>query len=109
MWLFRTTRHRALDFLRKRKRERELIEAASLQAAANGEVDTVSDDIDFTDSMLDTLGALPPAQREVCMLRYRDEMSYAEIALVIGTSVGTVRSRLHYAKQRMHELLNHRL
>jgi DNA-directed RNA polymerase specialized sigma24 family protein len=30
-WLFRTTRHRAIDFLRKRKRERELIDDMPLE------------------------------------------------------------------------------
>ena len=105
-WLFRTARHRALDFLRRRKRERELIEDASREALLDASVEPVGGDVVFTESLLDALAALPPLQREVCLLRYRDEMSYAEIALVIGCSVGTVRSRLHYAKQRLHELVH---
>ena len=34
-WLFRTTRHHAVDFLRRRKREQRLLELAALQAFAN--------------------------------------------------------------------------
>ena len=33
-WLFRTTRHRAIDFLRRRKRERELIDDVPLEEVA---------------------------------------------------------------------------
>jgi len=104
-WLYRTTRHRALDFLRRYKRERELLGDAARRVSVDREADTASDDVAFTDDMLGALAALPPTQREVCVLRYRDDMTYAEIALVTGTSVGTVRSRLFYAKQRLHELL----
>jgi len=32
-------------------------------------------------------------------------MSYAEIALVVGCSIGTVRSRLHHAKHNLREAL----
>jgi RNA polymerase sigma-70 factor (ECF subfamily) len=46
------------------------------------------------------LMAIPPPQREVLMLRYRDDLSYAEIAIVVGCPIGTVRTRLHHAKRR---------
>lgn len=54
------------------------------------------------------LGSLAPIHREVLLLRLRDDMSYAEIALVAGCSIGTVRSRLHYAQQRAEELITRR-
>jgi RNA polymerase sigma-70 factor (ECF subfamily) len=48
---------------------------------------------------------LAPAHREVLQLRYEEDLSYAEIALVSGCAVGTVRSRLHNAKRHLQELL----
>ena len=57
-----------------------------------------------TEAMLEALSKLGTAHREMILLRYRDEMNYAEIGLVVGCSIGTVRSRLHYAKQRLQEL-----
>ena len=39
--------------------------------------------------------------REVLLLRYQDDLSYEEIAAVVGCSVGTVKSRLHHAKRRL--------
>lgn len=45
--------------------------------------------------------SLSPAHRSVLVLRYYDEMSEAEIASVLGISLGTVKSRLHYAKSAL--------
>jgi RNA polymerase sigma-70 factor (ECF subfamily) len=106
-WLFRTTRHRALDFLRSRKRENELLADTDVTAVAGlvAAPDSMPSDTELAWEQLDVLSA---AHREVLLLRYRDDMSYEQIALVIGCSLGTVRSRLHFAKQRLHDVLNRR-
>jgi RNA polymerase sigma-70 factor, ECF subfamily len=44
------------------------------------------------------IGALPPAFREVIVLREIEELSYREIADIIGAPVGTVMSRLSRAR-----------
>jgi RNA polymerase sigma-70 factor, ECF subfamily len=51
------------------------------------------------------LAALNLEHREVLTLRFMDDMTYEEIATVIQCSVGTVRSRLHYAKKRLWQIL----
>ena len=105
-WLFRTTRHRAIDFLRSRRREKELLEGVALEAAAVNEAELDDAGAQFDEADLDAaLEVLPPAQREVLLLRYRDDLSYAEIALVVGCAIGTVRSRLHHARLRLQETI----
>jgi RNA polymerase sigma-70 factor, ECF subfamily len=98
-WLFQTTRHRAIDFLRSRRRERELLD----EAAREAERTTAPEEPGSLDASAlgPALETLPPAQREVLLLRYQEDMTYAEIAVVVGSSIGTVRSRLHHAKQRL--------
>lgn len=104
-WLFRTTRHRAIDFLLRTKRERELVDEASLEMldASYEDQFELSDNVDGI-QLEGALEAMPAVQREVLLLRYRDEMSYSEMALVIGCPIGTVRTRLYHAKRRMHFL-----
>ena len=107
-WLFRTTRHRAIDFLRKRRRERELIDDVPIEDVVDetgngGEGDSV---VDIDEAALGAaLLAMPPPQREVVMLRYRDGLTYQEIAQVINRPMGTVRTRLHHARKRLQESL----
>jgi RNA polymerase sigma-70 factor (ECF subfamily) len=51
------------------------------------------------------LGRLAPEQREVLLLRFIEGMAYEDIARVIGCQLGTVRSRLHYAKRALRRVL----
>lgn len=99
-WLYQTTRHRAIDFLRKEKRHAELLKAAEEEAAALTALH-VSHTLPGPGSpdLEAALSKLSPTHRDVLILRYWEAMSYEEIALVVGCSIGTVRSRLHHAKQ----------
>ena len=51
------------------------------------------------------IAALPPAFREVIVLRELEEMSYEDIARVAGIPVGTVMSRLSRARASLRDLL----
>jgi RNA polymerase sigma-70 factor, ECF subfamily len=52
------------------------------------------------------LDQLEPAQREVLVLRFLEALSYDEIAEIVGCPVGTVRSRIHYAKTHLRTLID---
>lgn len=43
------------------------------------------------------VGVLPPAQRDVLLMRFVDDMRLEEIAVALDIPVGTVKSRLHNA------------
>lgn len=47
------------------------------------------------------LQRLPPEQREVLLLVGVEEMSYQEVASVVGAPIGTVMSRLSRARERL--------
>jgi RNA polymerase sigma-70 factor (ECF subfamily) len=104
-WLFSTTRRRAIDHLRKQRRELMLLVDAQDGA---GEVRDAPDDgvpMPAGGDVEQILATLPPTQREALLLRYRDGMSYSEIAVIVGRPVGTVRTRIHHGKRKLRELL----
>ena len=49
---------------------------------------------------------LPSEQREVFVLKAYEEMSYPEIAAMLGRPVGTVKSQMRYALEKMRVLLH---
>ena len=104
-WLFQTTRHRAIDFLRRRRREHALLAAAAEAQLGADDGEPAPEPVWDAERLATDMAALPPALREVLVLRYQNDLSYADIALVTGCSVGTVRSRLHHAKRRLAELI----
>ncbi|MFQ5572163.1 MAG: RNA polymerase sigma factor [Rhodothermales bacterium] len=105
-WLYRTTRHRAIDFLRREKRQSDLLKAV--------EDDLADVSIRLVDEPLPPPGSpyldaamarLSSTHRDVLILRFWEGMSYAEIALIVGCSIGTVRSRIHHAKRNIKNAL----
>ncbi len=60
---------------------------------------------DERDRMWRALGALPARQRAVLVLRYYEDLSEAEIARVMGTSTGTVKSHASRGLRRLALLL----
>jgi RNA polymerase sigma-70 factor (ECF subfamily) len=102
-WLYRIARDRALRVLRRRRPPHRPLD--DVEVAANG----VADGGEFTAEDVARIHAgldrLAPEHREVMVLRYVEGMSYEEVARVAGCQLGTVRSRLHYAKRALRRAL----
>ena len=102
-WLYRIGRDKAYARLRKARRlELPLDESHAEVPVANDDEEFSAEDAVGIHAALDELAA---EQREVLVLRFLEEMSYEEIARVVGCQVGTVRSRIHYAKRALKERL----
>jgi RNA polymerase sigma-70 factor (ECF subfamily) len=54
------------------------------------------------------LATLSEVQRQTFVLYADGELSYREVAEAMGTSIGTVMSRLFYARQKLRVYLNER-
>jgi RNA polymerase sigma-70 factor (ECF subfamily) len=94
-WLYRVARNRTVRHLRKRVMPTRTIE----EIATVGEIDRGGEfAIEEAEAIHLALDGLAPEHREVLVLRFLEEMSYEGIATVTGCPVGTVRSRIHYAK-----------
>jgi RNA polymerase sigma-70 factor (ECF subfamily) len=100
-WLYRIARDRAWRILRRKHRHcRPLMECDRI------------DDYDAAFSIEEAarvhagLDTLSPDQREVLVLRFLEELSYEDIARIVGCPVGTVRSRIHYAKGALRRALD---
>ncbi|UCC68534.1 MAG: RNA polymerase sigma factor [Armatimonadota bacterium] len=99
-WAYRIITHKAADWLRKRKRY-ELV------------FTEITDEVEpqfnppppEADTMLAAVHTLPPSSRAVLSLRYADDLSISEIAIILGLPEGTVKSRLHRLRVRLRQLL----
>jgi len=104
-WLYRIARDRALLQLRQRRPPcRRLEEVDPIDGRAE-EAHFTADDVELVHAALDELSV---EHREMLLLRYVEDMTYEEIARVVGCQVGTVRSRLHYAKRALRGVLERR-
>jgi RNA polymerase sigma-70 factor (ECF subfamily) len=94
--LFATVRSIALDLLRRDTRRARREANASLDAEQ-----TTTPRFDFDDDQQRALSAavdrLPPDQREVLVMKIWNELTFADIATVLGISQNTAASRYRYA------------
>ena len=101
-WLFTIARNRCINLL-KQRRPIALTELDSIGDVASADP-IVSQELS---QQLDrALAALPVEQRSAFVLAEIEELPYDEIARIERTSVGTVKSRIHRAKQRLQSLLD---
>lgn len=102
-WLFTIARNRCINLL-KQSRPIGLNEPDSITDVISADP-IVSQELS---QQLDrALAALPVKQRSAFVLAEIEELPYAEIARIERTSLGTVKSRIHRAKQRLQFLLDH--
>lgn len=116
-WLYRIAHNVVYDWTRKRKIEsagefndeifeRERIDSASFTTPSGGE----SPDMTMAHGELrvkiqTALGKLSPEHREVVLLKDAQGLTYKEIAEAMSSTLGTVMSRLYYARQKLQALL----
>ena len=98
VWLYRIARNRAIQVLRNESRY-VFVERHDESALIDDNRESwFFDDINKLHRVLRTLS---PGQKEAIVLRFFEEMNYQEISDIMGCSVGTVRSRIHYAKREL--------
>jgi len=102
-WIYRIARNRQIDLFRREERPvpDELTKAPPPEPDA---ADALALDQE-TRRLRDALKALPPAQREMVERAYLGELSHSEIAAATGLPLGTIKSRIRLALERLrHEL-----
>ena len=102
-WLYAITHGIAVDRIRRNaSRERaEQVELEDFQEAE--EPSFAEEDAAAIHQALSQIGL---RHREVLVLYFLEDLSISEIAEVVGCSEGTVKSRMHYAKRAMKEILS---
>ncbi len=119
-WLYRIAVNTAIKHRSRSRNEATLSLAAedlaggleALQAAADAEPDSGGDPYRAThrrereQEIRQAVAALPEKQRSVVVLHYFEGLSCEEISRIVGCSVGTVWSRLHYACKRLKGVLD---
>jgi len=104
-WLYRIAINAALDVLRK-KPEESLEENQVTMITDQGQSpETALLEKERVLLVRQAMKNLPEASRSVLVLREYGELSYQEIAQVLDVPVGTVMSRLNYARNKLRELL----
>jgi RNA polymerase sigma-70 factor (ECF subfamily) len=112
-FLFRVARNKAYDVLRRGGRydmvslDDEPLEArVSFHADKSQAPDEIAHWLLLYLEVQEAIDKLPEHHRQTLILYCEEELSYAEIADVMGVNIGTVKSRLFHAKKTLRGLVN---
>lgn len=101
-WLYQIARNQANRELRDKIRHEA--QHTSLDELGEEHLSQDEPEVDADAELVHgALARLGAEQREVLTLRFMEELSYQEIAEVVGCNVGTVRSRIFYGKKALLE------
>ena len=116
-WLFRISHNVVYDWIRKRKIEGdgelndELFDASKIEPSAYTtphhapRPDQAMERDELRAQLEDAIAKLSDEHREVILLREVQGLDYKEIADISNNSLGTVMSRLYYARKKLQALL----
>ena len=105
-WLIRVAKNLALNFQKRRGRERRAYERVFREPSRtleSGETVVLKDE--SSQAVKDALDVLPESLRTVIIMKEYGELSYKEIASVLGISEGNVKVRVYRARERLAEHL----
>ncbi len=108
-YLYRMAMNTAIDHSRKIKKSHLLsldgMEGFQPSDGAEKRPDNILIHKELEERVKGALEKLPHDQKMALIFREMEGLSYEEMAETMGCSIGTVMSRLHYARKRIRELL----
>ena len=105
-WAYRIVANKCADWTRRRVSQRRVMsELRHDEIATAARQVTVSDSASDVARLRDVLAQLPQEQRVVLSLHYLDAMSVMQIADMLNVPNGTVKSRLHHARNSLKKAL----
>jgi RNA polymerase sigma-70 factor (ECF subfamily) len=115
IWFFAILRNIWLDQLRKRRSGPQIVESSLDDGFANEMVEPSKSAYDLPVSRMEreqvraAIQKLPVEFREIIVLREYEQLSYPEIASIVGCPAGTLMSRLGRARSKLRILLSAKL
>lgn len=113
-WLFRIATNHCIDHLRRQRLRFLSVERdgggddedVEMQIASEGpQPDVVMERSEALEKLEEVIADLPPHYRVITLLRHDQELSYEEIAEVLQLPLGTVKARIHRARNMIQQML----
>ena len=110
-WLYRIAHNAAIDHMRRNSITPQSIEAENADGTYQVQIESrrpspeQDHELNEWRTEIDAVvRCLPPAYRDLILLRHSRDLSYDEIAEVTGLPLGTVKNRLFRAREMMREM-----
>lgn len=104
-WVYAIARNVRIDRLRREPAWQELTDERENQPSEEPAADEVMASRQIQSRVRDVMAQLPPEQADVIRLAFVDGLSHAQIAEATGAPLGTVKTRMNLAYQKIRSAL----
>ena len=104
-WLYTIARNTFIDYVRRRQDDLSIDERFSAPASSAPTPEESVIRLQQRDQIEHYLEALTPRYRQLIQMRFFEEYSYEEIAEKLQLPMGTVKTQIHRARERMCRLI----
>jgi len=104
-WIYSIAHRKCIDGIRTAQRRRRLIESVEHESAVAEAGSQTPIDPGEQPDLAAAISRLSPEQRAVVHLFYGEDLSITEIAEILAVPAGTVKSRLHHARESLKNYL----
>jgi RNA polymerase sigma-70 factor, ECF subfamily len=105
-WLYRVTSNLCFNQVRNTRRREELLDQNARAEAQESRLSIDLFEKERREEVMLSMESLSKEHKEVLLLRYYSDLSYAEIAQTLDVKLGTVMSRLSRARRNLLEILD---
>lgn len=106
-WIWRIATNECLTVIAKRKRRVESdLKTVENNLAHSEQVSSPLDGAEMQARLQAAIATLPDKQKQVFLMKYFDDMKYAEIVAVLGGTEGSLKASFHHAVKKIELFLS---
>ena len=108
-WLHRITKNLSLNLIKRRKMADEKVKSMAYGEPSIDPLPALPEEMVLREeesrNILNALAELPTQMRDILILKHWKDCSYREISEILSIPIGTVMSRLYYARKKLAETI----
>jgi RNA polymerase sigma-70 factor, ECF subfamily len=110
-WLYQILKNLCINHLQRKKRKSPVLTdveeyaGPDLYFSPDGRPDEIFEEHEMRDVLWTAINKMKKDEREIIILKEFNELSYKEISEVLDIPIGSVMSRLYYARQKLGKLM----
>lgn len=105
-WIYRIATNESITFLNKRAKRLNITNEALQESLVNNLTsDSYFDYDDLEFKLQKAISLLPSKQKQVFLLKYYDDLPYADMSEILETTVGALKASYHHAVKKIKEYM----
>jgi len=108
-WIYKIVRNQCLDLVKSKEEKQRKFRCGDpdlISGGSGADPEQLFLRQELMERIDRVVGSLPPLEREICYLRFYENLKYREIGDIVGLDIAAVKSKIHSLKIDLRRLLD---